>query len=147
MPDDKKPVTLVLFCKNCNVECYRSVRPLRLGVDKADPSLFVAVGNQQTPPSNGAAICDICQGALVFAPAKDEKMRPTPQRDRPSVEELLEAERKDRLPPPSIQGEVPPPQDVQELFKVGTDETVLHSTPTLTGFILVTNKRVLKITA
>lgn len=154
--------TIVGFCQGCNVECYRSIRPLTPGVDSPSPELFQPVGDQSTPPANGPAVCDTCGGQLRFMPAVHEERSVNSTRgvgERLSAEQLLQAEKDEaralqraaretsRQPESTTKPVVAVANEITELFRVEADETILHFTPTLDGVTVLTNKRLLKVRA
>lgn len=101
-------------CKTCNEPRYRSIKPLRVGVDSLDPASFQPVAPGVPPPSRGAALCHVCGGMLSFIREPDSV-----QTDEDTSDPAL-----------------------VELFKLGADETLIEARDHSRGVLLLTNRRV-----
>lgn len=116
---------IVAYCSSCNVNIYRSVRPLVIGQDALDPKLFRPAAPEIPPAEDGKAACPVCGTLLRFVP----EAPPVPRTETPR---------------PTAPVAVTPPI-VQELFRLEDDEAMIEATDVGDGFLLVTTRRILKV--
>ncbi len=162
MPQEQAATFITAFCRNCNEPRYRSIKPLRVGVDKSDPTLFqpVTADVPQLPVGEGKAVCPFCSGPWKFLVEMPGGPPPPPDsgdiRQQAMEAEQAAAQVRQAFNEYSQPLPVPTPSpvpamvrqamgDVQEVFRIEDGEEMVNVLDTDTKLLLVTNRRVVAV--
>lgn len=123
-------VVVDAVCPQCESTYYRSVRPLVVGRDKLTPELFAPVVPGTPPPNAERPECPTCRSTLRFVrvSASESPESPLPPLSPPAPERFARKS-----------------ASVEVLFEVQGDEQVLDIRSTEDSYLVVTNRRILKV--
>lgn len=146
------------FCQQCEATYYRTIRPVIVGRDKLTPDLFSPIKAGTPPPDPNSPTCPTCSSTLRFitsakslAPGKADTAGELEPALSPSLAEEIVEQQRVRRPlaesqlarsggPTRSAGAV-----VDVLFAVEDGEQVLDIKDTGGAYLVVTNRRILKV--
>lgn len=163
-------VYLDAFCPQCETTYYRSIRPLVVGQDKFTPELFEPIKAGTPPPDPDQPVCPTCRGRLRFVavggsetahsvpaqPVSPAPASPAEGATKATAGQATAGRAADFPVPHGTDGraadiQIAPMSGsttsslVDTLFQVGLDEQVLDIKDSDGAYLVVTNKRIVRV--